>query len=76
MLPFLHPKTPGTPTLMAPCWPILTLISVLATLSLKSKFLSFAVILEYFTVLDDENYPETLKMGMRPEKIARSAAVF
>ena len=27
---------------MAPCWPTLTLISVLATLSLKSKFLSFS----------------------------------
>ena len=39
-LPFLHPKTPTTPTLMAPCWPTLTRISVLATLSLKSKFLS------------------------------------
>ncbi len=39
--PSYIPKTPGTPALMAPCWPILTLISVLATLSLKSKFLSF-----------------------------------
>ena len=43
-LPFLHPqntwKPGGNPALMAPCWPILTLISVLANLSSKSKFLS------------------------------------
>ena len=39
-LPFLHPQTPVLPALMAPCWPILKLISALATLSSKSKFLS------------------------------------
>ena len=36
-LPFLHPKTPDTPTLMGPCWPSLTLISVLATLQLEKQ---------------------------------------
>ena len=38
--PCYIPETPGLPALTAPCWPILTRISGLATLSSKSKFLS------------------------------------
>ena len=38
--PSYIPQTPGNPAFMALCWPILTLISVLATLSSTSKFLS------------------------------------
>ena len=37
---FYIPQTSAIPALMAPCLPILTLISVLVTLSSKSKFLS------------------------------------